>query len=78
MLTVDHMYSTHNWKKVLQQVQTLLTQQEKKFSQIFIASLQSIENLAHLELKDEINSWNISEVIELEKCGYFNARKLLF
>ena len=78
MLTVDHMYSTHNWNKVLQQVQTLLTQQAKIFSQIFIAFLQLIENFACLESKDEINSWNISEVIDLEKCGYFNARKLLF
>ena len=35
-LTADHMYSSHNLKKVLQQVQTLLSKQGKKFSRNFI------------------------------------------
>ena len=33
---------------------------------------------SHFQKKDQIHSLNISEVIDSEKCGYFNARKLLF
>ena len=30
------------------------------------------------ENEDQLHSLNISEVIDSEKCGYLNARKLLF
>ena len=77
-LTAEHMYSSHNWKKVPQQVETLLSEQAKKFSEIFIAILESIENFGHFETKDTIHSLNILDVIDLEKRGYLNAQKLLF
>ena len=32
----------------------------------------------HFEKKDQLFSLNISEVSDSEKCGYLNARKLLF
>ena len=32
----------------------------------------------HFEKKDQLYKFNISEVIDSEKCGYLNARKLLF
>ena len=36
------------------------------------------KDLAHFEKKLQARSVNISEVIDSEKCGYLNARKLLF
>ena len=47
------------------------------FSETFNTFLQSIQNFAHFEKKDLIHSLDLSEVIDPEKCGYFNARKLL-
>ena len=47
-------------------------------SQTFIAFLRSSENFVHFEKKDQPHTLNISEVIDSEKCGYLNARKLLF
>ena len=40
-LMADHMYSCHNWKKSLQQVQTQLSSKGKTFSGAFIAFLKS-------------------------------------
>ena len=36
------------------------------------------KTLGILKKKDELNSLNIWEVIDSEKCGYLNDRKLLF
>ena len=47
----------------LQQLQTLLSQKPKTFSEIFIAFLKSAWNLEHFEKKDECPSLNISEII---------------
>ena len=38
----------------------------------------STQNFEHFQKKDQLHSFNISEVIDSEKCGYLNARKLLF
>ena len=43
-----------------------------------MAILESAQNFAHFEKKDQVHSLNISQVIESEKCGYLNAWKLLF
>ena len=56
----------------------LLSQKLGKFSGIFIAFLESTQIFAQFEKKDQLHSLNISEVIDPYKCGYFNARKLLF
>ena len=78
MLTVDEMYSPHKWVKLPQQVQTLLSQKRKTCSAIFIALWKSTKNFAHFKRKDWLYSLNDSEVIDHNKCGYFNARKPLF
>ena len=78
MLTSDHMYSSHNWKKVLQQVETLLSTEEKKFSWIFIAILESKQNFGDFERKDKVHSLNILQFIDPDKYSYLNARKLVF
>ena len=77
-LTGDHMYSRRRWEKFPQKVQTLLSQKWKKLSEIFIAFLEYTQNFPHFEKKYQLHNLNILEVINPEKCGYFNARKLLF
>ena len=77
-LTADNMYSRHNWEKFSQCVQMPLSQKRQTFSAIFIRFLQSTQNLANFEKKNLLQSLNIWEVIETEKCCYLNARKLLF
>ena len=66
------------WKKYQQRVQIALSQKRKIFSGIFIAFSQSTQNYVHFEKKDQLYRFNIWEVINSEKCGYLNARKLLF
>ena len=77
-LTTDHMSSRHRWDKLMQQVQMLLSQKQKIFSGIFIEFLESTQNFAHFQRNDQLYPLNISEVIENDKCGCFNARKLFF
>ena len=76
--TADRMYSRHIWKKLHHQVQLLLSQKRKTFSSIFIAFLESTQNFAHFDQNDQLHSLNISEVIDPDKCGYFNIRNVLF
>ena len=56
----------------------VLSQERKTFSGNFIACLDWTQNFVHLEKKDPLHRLNISEVIDPEKCSYFNALKLLF
>ena len=77
-LTSDHMYSRHRWEKSPQQVQTLISQKRKRFSENFIAFLKSAQYFGHFERKDLLHSINILEIIDHEKCSYFNVRNLLF
>ena len=37
-----------------------------------------MQNFTQFEKKYQVRSLNISEFIACEKCGYLNARKLLF
>ena len=77
-LTTNDMYSRHRWEKFPERLQTLLSQQSKKFSGNFIGILQWTQNLAHFEKKDQLHRLNIMDYIGPEKCGYFNAWKLPF
>ena len=77
-LTPDHVYSRHNWENFPQHVQTRLSQKLETYSGIFMPFLKCTQTFAHFQKKDQVHSLNIFEVIESEKCGDFNARKLLF
>ena len=73
------MYSCDRWGELPQQVQTLLSQKRKTFSEIFIAFLECTQNLAHFQKKkDQLHSLNISEVVNPDKCDYLKFRKFLF
>ena len=56
----------------------LLSEKQRTFFQNFIACLQSAQNSVHFKKKGQLHRLNISEVIDPGKCGYFDARKLLF
>ena len=65
-------------KKFAQRVPLPQSQERKTFSPIFIAFSGSSQNSVHFEIRNQLYSLNISEVSASEKCGYWNARKLLF
>ena len=77
-LAVDHISFRHNWGKFLQHVKIPLSQKGKTFLEIFIAFFQSTQNLTHFQKKAQLHSLNSWEAIDFEKCGFLNARKLLF
>ena len=56
----------------------LLSEKRTTFSGSFIACLQYTQNSVDFLKKDQLHRLNISAVLDPEKCGYFNARELLF
>ena len=60
-----------------QQLEPPLSQKQKTFSGFFIAFLICALNLEHLEKKDEYSSQVISKVINSERGGYLNVKKVL-
>ena len=65
-------------KQILATGSRLLSERQRTFFPNSIAFLESTPNLSHFEKKGQFHCLNILEVIDPEKCGYFNARKLLF
>ena len=39
---------------------------------------ESTQSFAYFVKKDQLQSLNYLELIDPDKCGYFNARKLMF
>ena len=76
--TADRMYFHHRCEKLQQHLSKLLSQKRTTFSPFFVAFLESRQNFVHFGKKDQLHSVNISEVIDPDKCGSFNASKLLF
>ena len=72
------MYSPHYRQKFQQRPQTYLWEKQKTISAIFILFLKSTRKLVCLEKNDQLDSLNISEVIDSEKSSYLNAKKQLF
>ena len=56
-----------------QQLEALLSQKQKTFSQFFIAFLKCALNLKHLEKKDEYPSLVFSRIIDRERGGSLNV-----
>ena len=76
-LTTDNMYSRCNVHNFAQQVQTPLSQKEKTFCGFFNPFLKFAWNLKHFEKKDEYPSLIISEIMDRERGGYLNVKKVL-
>ena len=76
-LTADDKYSSTNMKNLRQQFQTPLSHKQKTFSEFFFAFLKFAWNLEHFQKKDEYPCLIISEIIDAEKRGYLNVKKVL-
>ena len=72
-LPADDKYSRRNMQNFQQQLQTALSQKQKIFSAIFIASLKHTSNLQPFEKKGESPSFSVSEIIDSERGGYLNV-----
>ena len=72
-LTADNKYSPCNVHNFAQQVQTPLSQKQKKFSGFFIAFLKCAWNSKHFGKKYEYPSLIISEIMDRERGGYLNV-----
>ena len=72
-MTADDKYSFRNMQNFLQQIQTLLSEKRKAYSEFFIEILKYSWNLEHFEKKDENSSLIISEIIFLERGCYWNV-----
>ena len=66
-LTADDKYSLLNRDNLTQSIQTLLSQKQKAFSQIFSSFLKSTLNFEHFQKKDDPHSRCISEITVSEK-----------
>ena len=60
-----------------QQFQTPASQKQNFFSGFFIVFLKCAWNLEHFQKKDEYSSLIISEIIDAERRGYLNVKKVL-
>ena len=72
-LTPDVKYSRRNMKIFWQQLQTLLSQEEKTFCQFLIAFPKCAWNLKHSEKKEEYPSLIITEIIASERDVYLSV-----
>ena len=66
-LTPDDKYSRRNMQISRQQLQTLLSQEEKTFRGFFIAFPKCAWNLKHSEKEEEYPSLIITEIIASER-----------
>ena len=64
-------------KNLPQQFQTPLSNKQKTFSGFFIEFLKCALNLEHFQKKDEYPILIISEIIDAERRGYLNVKKVL-
>ena len=72
-LTPDDKYSRRNMQISWQQLQTLLSQEEKTFRGFFIALPKCAWNLEHFEKKKEYPSLIITEIIASERDIYLSV-----
>ena len=72
-LTPDVKYSRRNMKIFWQQLQTLLSQEEKTFCQFLIAFPKCAWNLEHSEQKEEYPSLITNEIIGSERDVYLSV-----
>ena len=72
-LTPDDKYSRRNMQISWQQLQTLLSQEEKTFRGFFIALPKCAWNLEHSEKKKEYPSLIITEIIASERDIYLSV-----
>ena len=76
--TEDDKYSVLCRNNLIQQIQILLSQKQKTFSQFFSAFLKSTLNYEHSGKKDDPHSRCISQITVSEKGDSINVCKIAF
>ena len=76
-MNTDEEYSRWNMLNLSKQRQAPLSQKQKTFSGFFIAFLECARNLEHFEKKNEHTSVIIFKIIDSERGGYLNVKKVL-
>ena len=72
-LTPDEKHSRRNMQIFWQQLQTLLSKEEKTFCQFLITFLKCAWNLEHSEKKEQFSSLIITEIIAFERDVYLSV-----
>ena len=72
-LTPDDKYSRRNMQIFWQQLQTLLSQEEKTFCRLYIAFPKCAWDLEHSENKEEYPRLIITEIIASERDIYLSV-----
>ena len=72
-MTAVYNYFRYNLENLQQQLQTLISQKLKIFSQLFIASLVSTLNLEYFEKKDQSHSLSITEINNCRTSSYLSV-----
>ena len=67
-LTDDDKYSLFYRENLTQQIQILLSQKPKTFSQLFSEILKRTLNVEHFQKKDDLHSRCSSQITVSEKC----------
>ena len=68
-LTADDKYSLLNRDNLIEPIRTPLSQNDKAFSEFFLAFSKSTLNFKHFQKKDDPSSLFISEITHSEKRG---------
>ena len=68
-MTADDQYSLLNRDNLTQHIRTQLSKKQKAFSEFFLAFAKSTWNFKHLQKKDDLHSWFISQITLSEKRG---------
>ena len=76
-MTTDGKYSRRNMLNFTQQLEAPLSQKQQTFSGLFIAFRKCALNLEHFEKEDEYPRLVISRIINSERSGYSNIKKIL-
>ena len=72
-MTPDDKYSRRNMQIFWQQIQTLLSQEEKTFRRFVIAFAKCAWNLQHFKKKEQYPSLIITEIISSERGVYLSV-----
>ena len=72
-MTAVYNYFPYNLENLRQQLQTLISQKLKIFSELFIGSLESTLNLEYFEKKDQSHSLSITEINNCRTSSYLSV-----
>ena len=72
-MTTDDKISRSNKNNLEQEIQRVLSQEPKRFSQVFFVFLKPLSNFEYFGENEESHSLSISEINDSERGGYLNV-----